>query len=811
PLRQSRSLAPGGSVSSRDWLERTGPPPLVDIGYANTLPLPFTRFFGRETELSRLQALLRLPQTRLLTLTGPAGTGKTRLAIEVAARLWEAFAGAVWFVSLADLTKGRQIPERLRNALPLPRAENLDPLEQALTFLTAQPSLLVLDNFEHLVDEGAAIVPILLSRAPALTCLVTSRCWLGLTGEHEFFVSPLPAPHGEGTPEQLSVYESVQLFVDRAQTVKPDFQLTAGNAAAIARLCAYLEGIPLALELATARALVMTPSQIAAQLDRRFDLLVSRKRDVAERHRTLRAAIDWSYTLLPPELQTFFVQLSVFRGGWNLEAAESVCEQPLALDYLTQLRECSLVMAESSEDPSEIRFRMLETLREYAEEKWAPEQKAALQQRHFAYFLSLAEWAVSKYSSPEQASALDQLQREHDNLRAALRWSREAAAPAESEEEHGEQGLRLAVAMGHFWYWRGHLSEGRKQLADSLACRSAARPTSARAWALMKAGMLALAQSDFAEARICFEEMHSIHQALRDTAATAEATMSLGFVTAAQCDYRSAQTLYEQCLVLYRELGSKEGIARALEHLGFVIFEMGDYLRAQALQEQSLALKREMGEIAGITTSLFKLGRLAAVRGDLARAKTLYEECLSITKELGDRHDLAGILHNLGNVAYQQGDPAEARRWYDESLVVCHEIGNRFWEAITLHDLGTLAFDQGEVVTAKTLYAQSLRLKLAMGDRLGMIETIKAFAGLAAACHQVERAARLFGAGSGLRGELGTPRQQDQYPSYDRHLEAVRQSLGEPAFETAWREGKAMDWQQVADYALEETSVAEKQ
>ena len=318
---------------------------------------------------------------RLVTLTGLGGAGKTRLAIEVAERLVEPFAGAVWFAPLADITDPRLLADTILDSLRLVRSPQQEPLEQVIEALSRQPSLLILDNFEQMVEGGAALVQTLLSRVPTLTVLVTSRQLLGLAGEEEFVVPPLLTPNGGETAAQLSLYDSVQLFVDRAQAAMPHFQVTSGNAPAVAELCHRLEGLPLAIELAAARALVLTPAQMLKQLEQRFGFLVSRKRDATERHKTLEAAIEWSYRLLTPELQRFFARLSVFRGGWTAEAAEAVCEEPLALDYLAQLRECSLVLAEETRG-GRMRFRMLESLREYAANNYLAEGRPLNRERH---------------------------------------------------------------------------------------------------------------------------------------------------------------------------------------------------------------------------------------------------------------------------------------------------------------------------------------------------------------------------------------------------------------------------------------------
>lgn len=489
-------------VAYPDMPQRQFPPLRAEAGVAGNLPPSFTRFFGRDAELAALAGLLapvgdadpqsgrgaradgpagpelstpnRQPSTRLVTLTGPGGTGKTRLALETARRLAEHYSGAVWFVPLGDTEGTERLLDAALAALRLPRAAQLEPLDQLVEALGQQPSLLVLDNFEQLVAGGAILVHELLVRMPSLQCLVTSRQRLDLAGEREFPVQPLPRPGGAGgwAPEQLLAFESVQLFVDRAQAVKPDFQVTAANAAALAELCDRLEGIPLAVELAAARAQLLTPAQMRAQLSRRFDFLVSRRRDVPERHRTLRGALDWSYQLLSPELQRIFAHLSVFRGGWSLEAAEAVClsDDPDRasssaidpLDLLAELRDGSLVLVDEAQEG--FRFRMLETLREYAAEKMAPEESQAVRRRHVAYYMTLAEAGNEALRGPQQAAWLERLDLELPNLRAALTATVEPGAGPDPES-----ALRLAGALWRFWSTRGYSREGLETLRGVLS------------------------------------------------------------------------------------------------------------------------------------------------------------------------------------------------------------------------------------------------------------------------------------------------------------------------------------------------------
>src|SRR5581483_1788954 len=464
PLQGEGAARRSSSPSQGEGIQSGSPPPYEGGGWG---------------EVPNVQRLM--PNLRLITLTGPAGSGKTRLAIEAAQRAPEDFAGAVWFVALADLTDARLLPATIADALQLPRSAQAEPLHQIAEFLNERnaPALLALDNFEQLAEAGALTLWTLLHRVPRLTCLVTSRRRLALPGESLFPVAPLPLPALSDTPAALMECASVQLFADRVRAVRPDFQVTVRNAPQVAALCQALEGVPLAIELAASRALMFTPAQMLAQLRHRFTLLTTRRMDKASRHRSLWAAIAWSYDLLSPELQRFFRGLAVFRGGWNIAAAQAVCAEPRALDYLTQLRGHSLIVLEEGRE--EMRFRLLESLREFAAEQSSPEERSELAQRHIDHYRHLAVAAERELQGPAQLTWLERLEQERDNLRAALTAAL-AADPA-------GKALPLAVALGRFWQVRAPFGEGRQWLEAALM-RAPAR-TPGRARALYFAGDLA--------------------------------------------------------------------------------------------------------------------------------------------------------------------------------------------------------------------------------------------------------------------------------------------------------------------------------
>jgi ATP/maltotriose-dependent transcriptional regulator MalT len=762
---------------------------------ASPLPRPLTPFFGREAEIRQVKAMLEGSGARPVTLTGLGGTGKTRLALEVARLLQESGAGwaGVAFVSLADLTDPRLIGQTLQAALNLSAAGAADPLEPIAALAADRPFLLVLDNFEQLLPEGASTVRELLEHAPRLVCLVTSRRPLGLATEEEFPVAPLPTPAAPAAPERLLEYASVRLFASRAQAARPEFQVTPANATVVAHLCQALEGIPLALELAAARAAVLTPAQMLQHLPDRFGFL--RRGDGEERHQTLRAALHWSYRSLPESQRRLLARLSVFRGGWTLEAAEAVCAPGTdVLDALTALRNASLISAEEAGEA--MRFGMLETVREYGAERLAEWDEAEpVRERHRDFFLELAERAERELDGPASVPWLDRLEAERENLRAALAWCRTAgaaaadAAPAPGRALAGEGfrpsatgpasategGLRLAGALGRFWEIRGHTSEGRFSLAEVLgrgAGKSVRRDegTGARAKALMWAGVLAHGQTE----------------------------------------YRSAREQFEESLTLYRQLGDQASIACVLHRLGNLTEEQGDYAEARRFHEESLSIRRALGDRAGIALLLSRLGNIALDQGDHASARAQYEESLAISRELGDRRGVYLSRHLLGVVAEHEGDLALARSIYEECLPAWREMRFQVEEAWVLHGIGYVAYRQGDFPAARSRLAESLTLFREMEYTGGLIRTLERFCGLAVAQGELERAARLLAAVASQRAATGARTALAPPQEWERDVAAVRAGVGAEAFATAWAEGQAMTLQRAIEYALQHEGEPER-
>ncbi len=559
---------------------------------------------------------------------------------------------------------------------------------QALTqtlagYLADKCLLLVLDNCEHLVAACASLVGALLRACPQVSILATSREALNIAGEQVFPVPPLPLPPERGTSETITQNESVRLFVERAQAQGGVFALSAGNAASVAQVCRRLDGIPLAIELAAARVRALPVEQIARRLDDRFRLLTGGARTALPRQQTLRALIDWSYDLLTEPERALLGRLSVFAGGWTLDAAEAVCagdgiNEWDVLDLLSRLVDKSLVMYDEPEEGVG-RYRLLETLRQYGQEKLAHiGQAAALHERHQAWCLTLAEEAEPQLTGPEQAQWLSRLETEHDNLRAALTWH-------EKTPEAAENGLRLAGALWRFWIIRGYFSEGRQWLGRALA---SAKPE--------------------AEGRTT-----SVFRA--------KAFNGAGNLADAQGDYGAARALYTESLEISRLLGNQQGIAASLYNLGIVADSQGDYGSARALHTESLKIRRLLGNQQDIAASLNNLGILASAQDDYGVARALHAESLEISRLLGNQRGIAVSLYNLGIVANAQGDYGAARALHAESLEIKRRLGDQWGIAYSLEGLAGVAHGQNQLSRAASLWGAASSLREAIGSSLSSV------------------------------------------------------------------------------------------
>jgi len=631
-------------------------PPLPSLDRQfGSLPAQATPFIGRDRERMLVRVLLLRAEVRFLTLSGPGGTGKTRLALQTAAELSDDFTDGVVFIGLASISDPALVIPTIAKTLGVGDAADQPLIARVSGALQNKQLLLLLDNFEHVLP-AASDVAALLAAAPGLKVLVTSRAALHLSWERELSVPPLAVPNPGMLPalDQLQQYDAVQLFVTRAQAVSPDFALTIDNAAAVADICRRLDGLPLAIELATARVKLFSPQALLARLDRRLTLLTGGPRDLPARQQTLRATIDWSYNLLESAEQTLFAALGVFAGGCTIELAEAVVlldaptlDRSRMLDGLVSLTSQSLLQHAQGQ-AGEPRFVMLETIREYALEQFAAsEQAPAIRRRHAEVFLALAEAGAAALEGAEQGVWLSRLQQEHDNLRAALGWA--------VEQREAAIGLRLATALRLFWFMRGYLTEGRERLAQALALGEGSPST--RAQALDCAGFLARYQGDYAAAAGLIGESLATWRSLAHRQGVADALSNLGYVTLHQGDYVTARALYEESLDLQRDLGNPQGRADCLSHLGTAAFYQGDYQTARTLHEQSLAIWRALGDVEGIAYALYKLGDVAFASADVAAAARWFAEGLAASVELGWPWGIVSAIEGAAGMAALRDRP----------------------------------------------------------------------------------------------------------------------------------------------------------
>jgi predicted ATPase/class 3 adenylate cyclase/DNA-binding CsgD family transcriptional regulator len=822
----------------------------------HNLPYQPTALIGREWEVTNICTLLCRDDVRLVTLTGPGGCGKTRLALHTAAELLDQFSDGVYFVALAPTRDSSLVAPAIAQVLGVKETGERAIVDRLKDYLSDQQILLVLDNFEQVLD-AALLMGELLTVASQLKILVTSRSALRLSAEHEFSVPPLTLPDRAHLPphDRLGYYESVRLFVERAQAVRPDFALTEVNASAVVEICHRLDGLPLAIELAAAHSKLFPPAALLERLSNPLLLLRSRARDLPERQQTLRATIDWSYDLLPAHEQALFTRLAVFVGGCTLEAIEAVCgaagdvehaqgATPFASGLTRQVssvvEDAELLLDQSllkqvEGIDSEPRLIMLETIRQYALDRWSANGEShALRQRHADYYLGLAERADSRLRGPEQGRWLARLEAEHDNLRAALEWYKTADP---------ERGLRLAGALWRFWDMHSHLSEGRAWLRDMLRLSSSSS-VSSRARALNGAGVLAYLQGDYQTASAFLQEGLDLFQNLHDNQGAAHIMRGLGLVAWFQGDHDAARAQIEESAALFRDVEHTWGIADALHWLGHVVLDQGDAAKAHALFEESLALFRETGDKRNIALPLKDFGLIASQRGDHTGARVLYEESLALSRavedtwhiaetlqrlgdlarlqrdyeraatichesldlwrKLGNQGGIAETLNLLGEVAQLQGDYQQARSFYTESLSLLRALGSKRIIAGVLHNLGKVAQFDNDHERAAARYLESLALNNEIGYTPGIADCFVGLAAVAAANGFAERAAQLLGAAEPYLDAIRGYMPLTDRVNYEQTLATVRAQLDAAAFTAAVAQSRALPLDQAIAYAQEQ-------
>ena len=716
------------------------------------LPIPRTSLVGREQHVAEAGERLLRADVRLLTLTGPGGAGKTRLAIAVAAAISDRFPAGVQFVSLASITHPDLVGTAIADALEIQQIGNRTiPQLIAEQLQDSGPFLLLLDNFEQVLP-AAAVVAETLEACPSLKTLVTSRSALRLYGEQEYPVT------------QLAQNSAIELFVQRASAVWPDFAIDSENAVAVQQICSRLDGLPLAIELAAARTKILSPVAILDRLQSSLQLLTAGALDLPERQQTLRKTIDWSHDLLNEAERKLFRRLSVFAGGCTLEAAEAVCNTGLdfgidLFEGLSSLVDQNLIQRVDHAG-AEPRFAMLETIREYAIERLAESgDGSAARRAHAAYCIVLAEEGNPELSSADRARWLKQCDVEIDNFRFALDWLCEPVGL--------DWALRLSVALFRFWDMREHLTEGRTRLETVLRLAGGGYPNE-----------------------------------------RARVSHFLGALTTAQGDYPAATHYLEQSLFLYEELADQSGIAASLNALAVTARDRGDYATAQIHFERSLACWRKLSDRLAIARCLHNLANVHKVRGDYSRARVALREATGIFEEFGDRSGAAWSINQQGDIARAQGDMTSAGGLYECALSVFRKVRDPWGSGRSLTDLGGLACDRGDHLAARAAYREALETFARLGHRRGIARALEGCACLALARGHGARALTLAAAAEHLRRLISAPLPQAEQIKLDRTLLPAWESVSEEEGMRAWEQGAAMRLEQALQYSLEEPGAA---
>ncbi len=807
-------------------LPRDFPPLRTHDAHPHNLPLQSTPFIGRERALAEIGTLVQEENVRLLTLTGTGGTGKTRLCLEVAGAVLERFPDGIWFVSLAALRAPDLVVSEITGAFHLAGIPGQDLLTTLTEYLRGREILLLLDNFEHLM-EATGIVAHLLAGCPRLTIMITSRAPLHLSAEREYPVPLLDVPDPRHLPglAALAQYDAVTLFLERAGAVKPDFKLNEENAPAIAEICHRLEGLPLALQLAAARVKLFSPQALLIRLDTRLQLLTGGARDLPGRQQTLRGTIAWSYDLLDATEGEFFRRACIFSGGFTPDAADTVCLEASSdvLDVITSLVDKSLLIVTYGDD--DVRFSLLESIREFGLEQLVSRgEREDVALRHAAYFLDLAERAEPELLGSDQVAWMDRLEHEHDNVRAIFRWV---------EERHdAATGLRLGGALWRFWMTRGHVAEGQVWMERLLEVVNDLPITAEiRARAYYSAGVLAFGQSEFVvatrhlkqaqtlyrevgdklgvatvlnasgvafteqgeydRAREMIEESVSLYRELGDSFRIAKSLNNLANLTRYQGDSRRAQELYEESLNAYRAGGARHNEAGALNNLGQLAGEMGEYDRGEKLAQESLALYRELDDLRGAADALVNLGVFELNQGNLAPAAELIEEGIELYRSVGADGHYLFPLQNLGLIALHQGDHQRAEELSRLALGMGQAQGSKRGEAYALNNLGDIAIERQDAECAGELYAKSLSLNRAIGYPLGIAESLERLARASSLQSHSYNALRMYAEAAGLRAGMEIPVVPIDRDAYQRDLLALREALDEATYEEIWNTGWA--------------------
>jgi predicted ATPase/class 3 adenylate cyclase len=826
-------------------------PPLktLDARPNNLLAQP-NPLIGREEEVRDIASLLRGKEVRLLTLTGTGGTGKTRLGLQVAAEMVDEFDDGAMFVDLSPLLESALVVPTIARTLGVQEQGGGTPILDTLKeYLKERQMLLVLDNFEQVMDAAPQVAQ-LLAACPKLKVLVTSRVPLRVRGEHEYAVPSLSLPDVRKLPllEQLTQYEAVNLFIERARAIRADFRVTNDNAPAVAEICVRLDGLPLAIELAAARIRMLPPQALLTRLSNRLKMLTGGARELSARQQTLRGAIDWSYDLLGEGEKQLFRRMAVFAGGCTLEAIDAVCNADGAvlvdvLDGVESLVSKNLLRQEGMY--AEPRLVMLETIHEYAREKLKEsEEGEALRKEHACYFLNLAELVAPELLRMNQIAWMERLEQEHDNLRGALTWS--------TRNDIGT-GMKIAIALETFWYRRGYGAEGAERLGKLLDEASQFRDSHLKAKALYTVGHMLEATQGYGNTKQYFEQSLVTFREWCDKRYTAYALNSLALQTGLrEGNIMQARAMCEEAMALCREIEDRWGMAViAYRFAQLAQFVESDYAVAQPLYEQSFELYKQVGDTGGMALPIHNLAQIFYLQGDYAAACNMFRESLKIHKASRNKARIAMLLYSLGMATANAGDLEAARALYGEAFATGHELGEMDYVAAALRGLGDIARAEGAYEEALSLYRRSLNMFKESGSYVGdppwvmycigyanlgqgrfeealqhfkqalrdmgssasgsyqLAERASCLAGLGAAIgvfQQADAGVRIIAAADKVFEQAGGQIEPIDIRDYQRVTGIIRGRVTEAAWEQAWQEGWAMSMEEAMAYALEETT-----
>jgi predicted ATPase/DNA-binding CsgD family transcriptional regulator len=742
---------------------------------AGNLPAQVSSYVGREREIREIKELLK--ENRLVTLTGVGGSGKTRLALQVAEELQGSYPDGIWLVELANIHEPSLVLSTIANVLDIAEKTDIALIEVVKRYLSCKHLFLLIDNFEHLLDS-APLISELLAAAPQLSVLGTSRERLHVYGEQEFPVQPLdlPDPNRSWTNEELKNIEAIALFIERARAVNPNLSLDEEELQILTQICVRLDGLPLAIELCAPMVRVFPLYMIAERIENNLNFIPNGPRNLPARQQTLTKTLQWSTDLLTEDENRLFECLAIFSGGGTIDAIELICANDISgniSNLLSELVHKNLALAQERRD-GEIHFGMLETIRQYNQDRLKNQDQFELLSRiHAEYYTHLAQNAEQHLSGTDQVRWLDMLEVEHDNVRSALEWCRTAEGAA-------QLGLKLASSLEDFWDIRGYFQEGRKYLSAALTSPGALERTEARAKALHAEAHLAYLQGDYPLVHERLEESLSIYRELGAACKRGAATVliTLGDMQTEIGEYESASKLIKEALEIMRELNDKKGISRALWQLGACFVRPGDYEQATNYFEEALPLLRQIGDNSNTTIAISGLAEIAIRQGDFERATILEEESIAMRREIEEPWGIAVSLGNLAWISLQQGDLEQAGNLLRESLTLRYDIGDRGGSAWCLEKLAEIAL----------IIGQRKSFPYSKGD--------------------FQRAARLFGAAEAIREPVESKIDLVDQPEYNRQVEVIRGQLGDSTFKRSWAEGRGMSIAQAFEYAIGNTSIS---